>query len=324
MSSLQTTQQNFPVLPEDLEQVLLVGNLATLKPEQRVQYYKGLCESLGLNPLTKPFDYMVLKGRTVLYAKKDATDQLRRIWSISTRIVKREVFNDVFVVTAQGKMLEREDEAIGAVPIKGLAGEALANAFMKAETKAKRRLTLSICGLGFTDESEVKSIKDVELKKYDGELKDMNTLLAGDTRKEEQVQHVETPEENTVDTEKEKPKEPEVVPKEQDTTPSDPLPEEPVGDDDFMNGPEPSFEGPVEEEPKEPKNHAPGSISQKDWESFKASCYSHKWKNEDIGEMMKKLYGHQEPGKLRSADIDKMGVWVKMSNKKPRMILDNL
>jgi hypothetical protein len=34
----------------------------------------------------------------------------------------------------------------------------MANALMKAETKAKRRVTLSICGLGMLDESEVESI----------------------------------------------------------------------------------------------------------------------------------------------------------------------
>jgi len=37
-------------------------------------------------------------------------------------------------------------------------GEALANALMKASTKAKRRLTLSLCGLGFLDETEVGTI----------------------------------------------------------------------------------------------------------------------------------------------------------------------
>jgi len=49
-------------------------------------------------------------------------------------------------------------EATGAVDIKGLTGKNLANAFMKAETKAKRRVTLSICGLGFLDESEVEDM----------------------------------------------------------------------------------------------------------------------------------------------------------------------
>jgi hypothetical protein len=36
------------------------------------------------------------------------------------------------------------------------------NALMKAVTKAKRRVTLSICGLGMLDETEVETIPDVE------------------------------------------------------------------------------------------------------------------------------------------------------------------
>ena len=42
--------------------------------------------------------------------------------------------------------------------IKGLAGDALVNAKLKAITKAKRRVTLSICGLGFLDETEIETI----------------------------------------------------------------------------------------------------------------------------------------------------------------------
>jgi hypothetical protein len=37
-------------------------------------------------------------------------------------------------------------------------GEALEIAFLKAETKSKRRVTLSICGLGMLDETEVETI----------------------------------------------------------------------------------------------------------------------------------------------------------------------
>ena len=51
----------------------------------------------------------------------------------------------------------------GAVPIAGLKGEEFANALMKAETKAKRRATLSICGLGVLDETEVETITDEPL-----------------------------------------------------------------------------------------------------------------------------------------------------------------
>ena len=47
---------------------------------------------------------------------------------------------------------------IGAVNIAGLKGEAYANAIMKAETKAKRRATLDLLGLGVLDESEADSI----------------------------------------------------------------------------------------------------------------------------------------------------------------------
>jgi hypothetical protein len=61
----------------------------------------------------------------------------------------------------------RCDEDIGAVSIKSLQGEALANALMKATTKAKRRATLSICGLSFVDESEIDSIQDARTVEVD-------------------------------------------------------------------------------------------------------------------------------------------------------------
>ncbi|MGE5594790.1 MAG: hypothetical protein ACM3S1_01995 [Hyphomicrobiales bacterium] len=54
----------------------------------------------------------------------------------------------------------RTDESVGAVSVKGLQGENLANALMKAETKATRRVTLSVAGLGWLDETEVASVQD--------------------------------------------------------------------------------------------------------------------------------------------------------------------
>jgi hypothetical protein len=52
----------------------------------------------------------------------------------------------------------RTDIATGALTISGLKGNDMANALMKAETKAKRRATLSICGLGLLDETELETI----------------------------------------------------------------------------------------------------------------------------------------------------------------------
>ena len=147
-----------------IEQVLIAGDLSALSPEQRVAYYRQVCESLGLNYLTRPFDYIVLNGRLTLYAKKDATDQLRRLHQVSVTKIEQTMHGDsIFTVTAYGKDGEgRVDSATGAVYIKNLGGEALANAFMRCETKAKRRLTLSLCGLGWTDESEIDSIPEAQ------------------------------------------------------------------------------------------------------------------------------------------------------------------
>ena len=146
-----------------LEQVLIQGDLSKLKPEERVMYYRKVCESQGLNPLTKPFEYIMLNGKLRLYALRDCTDQLRKINNVSITIKSRELVEGCYVVTAQATdKTGRHDESIGAVPIDGVKGEARSNALMKCETKAKRRVTLSICGMGWLDESEVDSVPGAE------------------------------------------------------------------------------------------------------------------------------------------------------------------
>lgn len=148
---------------EIVERVVLQGDLSRLSSVERVAYYRAVCDSVGLNPLTKPFDYIKLNGKTVLYAKRDATDQLRKKHNVSVNITKRDYINDVYIVTAKAKMPNgREDESTGVVAIKGFQGDKLANALMKAETKSKRRVTLSIVGLGWLDETEVETVPGFE------------------------------------------------------------------------------------------------------------------------------------------------------------------
>lgn len=148
---------------EKLERVLILGDISQLSTEERVSYYNRVCESVGLNPLTRPFEYMRLQGKEVLYAKRDATDQLRKVHSVSVTISGREKLGDIYVVTARASLPSgRVDESTGAVSIGRLSGDALANAYMKAETKAKRRVTLSICGLGLLDETEVETISQAK------------------------------------------------------------------------------------------------------------------------------------------------------------------
>lgn len=163
-----------------VETVVIEGDLSVLAPAERVQYYQAVCESVGLNPLTKPFEYLRLNNRLVLYATRGCTDQLRSIRGIEVSKLERERADDLAIVVAYGRdRTGRQDSAMGAVSIAGLKGEALANALMKAETKAKRRLTLSMSGLGLLDEIEVESVPGAWREDVDvatGELAAPKTL----------------------------------------------------------------------------------------------------------------------------------------------------
>src|SRR5882672_1880075 len=129
------------IVPQDvgaiLERVIVQGDLSKLTPIERVEYYKQVCLSAGLNPLMKPLEFITLNGKLVLYALRAATDQLRALHNVSITILSREKIDDTYTVTARATMPNgRTDEAMGAVSLKGLAGDALANAYLKCETKA--------------------------------------------------------------------------------------------------------------------------------------------------------------------------------------------
>jgi hypothetical protein len=171
-----------------LEKVVIGGDLSALKPEERMTYYMKVCESLNLNPLTRPFEYIKLDGKLTLYARKDCTDQLRQIHQVSIIKVESQEIDGLLVTTAHATTADgRQDTDIGVVPLffpmkvmkwdntaremvarshprggERLDAVDLANALMKGATKAKRRVTLSICGLGFLDEIEVEDIVGAE------------------------------------------------------------------------------------------------------------------------------------------------------------------
>ena len=126
-----------------IEAVITKGDLSKLTPVEKTAYYNEVCRSVGLNPFTRPFEYISLSGKLTLYARREATDQLRKLNGISLEVISRDVSDGILTVhvRAQDKT-GRVDEEFGAVSIKGLAGEALANATMKAITKGERRVTL--------------------------------------------------------------------------------------------------------------------------------------------------------------------------------------
>ncbi len=172
-----------------LDDVIGRGDITRMTPSDRVNYYRRTCESLGLNPLTKPFEYIQLPGGLKFYATKCCTDQLRKINKVSipadkirTSYNKESGMYEVFVtaVLPDG----REDSDVGVISIKGLQGDNLANATMKALTKAKRRVTLSICGLGWLDETEVETIANAKTGVVDVET---GEAAASDEEKSQNV-----------------------------------------------------------------------------------------------------------------------------------------
>ena len=164
-----------------LEKVIFQNDLAGLSPVEKVQHIKNVCESLGLNPLTKPIQLLKFQGKEVIYASKDCTEQLRKNHKVSITSIDTKIVNDLYIVIANAATPDgRTDAATGVISISGLKGDALCNAMMKAETKSKRRVTLSICGLGFMDESEVESIPGATKVNLDQEQKDSLDIIAYD------------------------------------------------------------------------------------------------------------------------------------------------
>jgi hypothetical protein len=157
-----------------MDEIIQYGDVASLTVPQRSEFLYKLALSMGLNPLSQPFELIMLNGKLTIYAKRTAADQLRQKHKITSEVISEgplkigeQERDDVYCVKvrlmAPDKMEGsgvRTENAIGCVGIAGLSDEALANAIMKCHTKALRRGTLSFCGLGFLDEIEVSSVQE--------------------------------------------------------------------------------------------------------------------------------------------------------------------
>lgn len=161
-----TNQNNLPAmspsaLAEIAESALIQGDLRGMTPAQRIEYYLQLCQSVGLNPLTKPFLYVEMKGKLVLYPRKEAANQLAKNHGISFSEPKVDVTQELITVTISVRDRHgRTDSDMGIVPTpKG--AEDKANAIMKAITKAKRRAVFSLVGMSYTE--DIESIRNAQI-----------------------------------------------------------------------------------------------------------------------------------------------------------------
>lgn len=144
--------------PDVIQNLLLYGDLSRLTSDQKVQYVQYRCKQLGLDPAAKPFELLTLNGKQVLYATAACTQQLCESRKLSVALSGHEMVRDVIVVTAKVSDKDRSTENVGAVAVEALKGDTLANALMKARTKAIRRTVLAHCGLGMMDETEIETI----------------------------------------------------------------------------------------------------------------------------------------------------------------------
>lgn len=152
MSKELTTEIN----PEIVNSLVLTGDMSKLSPTQQTQYYTAVCKSVGINPITQPFAIINFQGKKILYATKGCSQQLADTRSISTEVKDRKTVDSVYIVSIRATMKDgRYTDEDGIVSVSGLKGVELANAMMKAVTKAKRRAVLALCGLGMPDETEI-------------------------------------------------------------------------------------------------------------------------------------------------------------------------
>ena len=144
-----------------VESLVVKGDVSLLSPEDKARFYVQMCTQLGLNPASNPLAVLKLNGKEVFYPTRGATDQLAAIHRLNREIVDGPKVIDVAgtkLVYAMCRATHpngRVETAVATVPLTDPA-----NVLMRAETKAKRRATLSILGLGMLDESELETIPE--------------------------------------------------------------------------------------------------------------------------------------------------------------------
>jgi hypothetical protein len=165
MTNVVSMKEGAILDPKVIESIVMNGDLSKLQPAQKVAYYNYRCSQAGLDPAAKPFDLLKLNGKEILYANAQCTQQLCAIHKLSTQVTHREKMDDIYLVSvrvtgADGRLSENQ----GAVAVAHLKGDALANAVLKATTKAIRRAVLAHCGLGMLDETEAETIPNARME----------------------------------------------------------------------------------------------------------------------------------------------------------------
>lgn len=156
----RTSEGESPALSIDrkaLASIVKQGDLSLLSEAERIELIARVCQQLGLDPLLSPFIISRIGNRTVLYARRSATDQLSARHGLTREITDGPRMIELGAqhlsyAVCRVSLADRFETGTGSVLVtRANVGDAL----MLAETKAKRRTTLAFLGLGMLDETEV-------------------------------------------------------------------------------------------------------------------------------------------------------------------------
>lgn len=149
MSSSLATLGNTSASIDAMHAAMTAGDLSKLSKEEQAIVYLETCRDLGLNWRTKPFLIVNVRGGGAqLYPTVEGLEQLAAIHNVSTTITQHGPVGDLYLVRIRASLPSgRSAEKSGMVTIKGLSGDTLANAIMKAESKAYRRAVRAVVSL---------------------------------------------------------------------------------------------------------------------------------------------------------------------------------
>lgn len=181
MAASAVPKEPVPENPESPLEALLEkvvgaqGDLEALSPEERKLYYTAVCQKLGLDPSTLPFFVLrTREGQMRLYLNRGGAEALRQVHGISIEVVRTAMGGPpgnptYYEVVVEAQKGDRREQAVVVADLRGKRGVDLENAVLAAETKAKRRATISILALGSLalDETEALSMVGVQLGRLD-------------------------------------------------------------------------------------------------------------------------------------------------------------
>lgn len=142
---------------EKIETALMRSDFGALSHEQRAYILYKKCEAMGISIWLQPYTWGTIEGKLTPVPLKGLFQQLRENRGLVIDKIEEE-FKDaagIYIVRCYGHVGQRQDMGIGIVGVKGLTGDPLANAMMKAHCVPLSSEILTRTGFKFHDQLRI-------------------------------------------------------------------------------------------------------------------------------------------------------------------------